>query len=241
MSPKTKNILFVLFYSFAISIFQFIIGLIEGLLLPKGLSETNEAFIDFVIELIMDILIVVITLKILKKRKTLNLWSLIKMDEITFKYTAISVLFAIIIFLINYCINHFIDFPSIQIFDDIYAEIHTKTTNSISIIIMFVSYSIIAPITEEIITRGFIYSTLRDNNSFIGSMLITFIIFSLFHLDPRMFVLIFVGNILLCYIYEKKRNLFYPIVVHGLFNLLSLFHYIVLLQMKMEFPKFRIV
>jgi uncharacterized protein len=225
MKSKTNNILLVFGLSLTIFIVQFIIGLAEGLLMPNGNSQLNEVLFDFIIDLVLDVLTIIVILKILKSKRSLNLRSLIKLNEITIKYIAISVMGAVLIFFVDYSTKKLISFPPIQIFDDIYAELKLKTISGFNLIILFTSYSIITPITEEIFIRGFVFTMLRRDYTFISSMLLTFIVFSFFHLDPRMFVLLFVANIILCYIYDKKRNLLYPIIIHVLYNMFALIYY----------------
>ncbi|NVM54968.1 MAG: CPBP family intramembrane metalloprotease [Candidatus Helarchaeota archaeon] len=90
-------------------------------------------------------------------------------------------------------------------------------------------------ISEELIFRGYFYTKLRSNLGYIKSILISSIIFGLFHMawyiDPNSPWFIsdwsqmashvgstFIFGVCMCIIYERTQSLICPILIHGLFN-----------------------
>ena len=81
---------------------------------------------------------------------------------------------------------------------------------------------ILAPIAEELIFRGVLFSTLRNNLSFALSALISAVLFSLLHGNYLSFLPIAVLAFVFSWIYEKTNNLAYPIILHSIYNTVSL-------------------
>lgn len=81
---------------------------------------------------------------------------------------------------------------------------------------------IITPITEEIFLRGFIYSELRKTKSLLISIVIDTLIFIFFHPVLAWIPALIIINIALCFIYEKTKYLWAPILVHSILNLMEI-------------------
>ncbi len=75
-------------------------------------------------------------------------------------------------------------------------------------------------ITEEILFRGIIQSNLITKFGIKKGIVITSILFSIIHLYPSVLVPIFLLSLMLGYLYSKTNNLFYPILLHILNNLI---------------------
>ncbi|MHA1129813.1 MAG: lysostaphin resistance A-like protein [Candidatus Helarchaeota archaeon] len=90
-------------------------------------------------------------------------------------------------------------------------------------------------IAEELIFRGYLYSKLRSNLGYLSSILISSVVFGLFHvawyIDPSSPFLIsnwsamasHVGSttlfgICMCIIFERTKSLVCPLIIHGLYN-----------------------
>lgn len=96
---------------------------------------------------------------------------------------------------------------------------------------MFFLSVIFAPIVEELVFRGFIYKYIRQifnkNTAIIlssGSFAILHFMTSILskdYLDLYFVPLYLVPGIILCLAYEKTKNIFTPIFIHTLNNLLS--------------------
>lgn len=81
---------------------------------------------------------------------------------------------------------------------------------------------IFAPIFEELLFRGVIFASLRKKFSFGFSALVSGMIFSILHEHYLSFLPILLLAVAFSYLYERTRNLFYPIALHAIYNGVSL-------------------
>ncbi|MDR1173450.1 MAG: CPBP family intramembrane metalloprotease [Puniceicoccales bacterium] len=88
-------------------------------------------------------------------------------------------------------------------------------------VIRIVTIVAIAPILEEIIFRGFIYRMLKGRGSKFIAAGFTSFIFAVVHWNLLAFVGLFTLSICLIKIYEHSADLREPILVHALFNAIT--------------------
>lgn len=81
---------------------------------------------------------------------------------------------------------------------------------------------VIAPIIEELIFRGIILNGLRRNYSAFTAVVVSALLFSLFHLNPWQMPATFVLGLLLGWILIRTRNILLAITGHAMNNLLVL-------------------
>jgi len=86
----------------------------------------------------------------------------------------------------------------------------------------FIKVSIIAPIVEELIFRGIILSGFRRNYSAFKAVLISAILFSLFHLNPWQMPATFVLGLFLGWLVIRTQSILAAIIGHSVNNLLVL-------------------
>jgi len=89
-------------------------------------------------------------------------------------------------------------------------------------LILIVSAVVIAPITEEILLRGFLYGTLRRYMGPLAALVLSAGFFALLHGYAFGFLSLFIIGFLLGYLYERTGSLVAPIVAHAANNLYSL-------------------
>ncbi len=80
---------------------------------------------------------------------------------------------------------------------------------------------VVAPVSEEIFYRGFIYPVVRNRIGILKGILLTSLFFALVHVQSL--VLLFFLSFFLCFTYEKNRSLIPPILVHAFYNFLVRF------------------
>lgn len=87
----------------------------------------------------------------------------------------------------------------------------------------------VAPLVEEILMRGFLFSGLRTKLPFVAATIITSSLFAAAHLPAGKDGLLWVGavdtfvlSVVLCYLREKTGSLWAPILVHAMKNSLAL-------------------
>lgn len=86
------------------------------------------------------------------------------------------------------------------------------------IFIMILTSSIIVPITEELIFRGLILNRLRNKYGIIIAVIVSSLIFATFHLN-KSYIGTFLHGIIFALVAIKFASLYYPIVIHSLYNL----------------------
>lgn len=87
---------------------------------------------------------------------------------------------------------------------------------------------VLAPLVEEILFRGFLQSFIRQNLGRKQAIVITSLLFSLFHYSPEQKISnltivasLFVFSLFLGLVYEKRGSLFAPVALHSLFNTIN--------------------
>lgn len=86
----------------------------------------------------------------------------------------------------------------------------------------FMKVVIVAPIVEELIFRGLILQGFRRNYNAVVSVVMSALLFALFHLNPWQFPATFVLGLLLGWIMLRTNNIILAIVGHSINNFLVL-------------------
>ncbi|GEA13853.1 MAG: protease family protein [Moorella sp. (in: firmicutes)] len=76
----------------------------------------------------------------------------------------------------------------------------------------------LAPVTEELYFRGFLFPALKARYGFGRGLLGSGLIFALLHLDLVRFLPLALGGMGLAYLYERTGNILTPIVAHATWN-----------------------
>ncbi|MDQ3123816.1 MAG: CPBP family intramembrane metalloprotease [bacterium] len=106
-------------------------------------------------------------------------------------------------------------------FDTAYSNLHLLMT--------FVSLVVLPPLAEEIIFRGYLYSSLRSKFNFKKATILTSILFGIAHLQfgagaPLLWVAAidtFILSYFLCYLRERTGSLWAPILLHAIKNCIA--------------------
>lgn len=85
----------------------------------------------------------------------------------------------------------------------------------------FLSVCILAPIIEEILIRGFILSGLKNNYGATVAILVSSVIFSLFHFNMVQTLSAFICGLLLGLLYLKTNSILNCIIAHFGYNLIA--------------------
>lgn len=103
---------------------------------------------------------------------------------------------------------------------DISNNLFNPSPNMLSFIYVVISTVIIVPIIEELMFRGVILNALNNRVNFIYAIVISSVLFSLFHGFGRLTPTFFFG-LCMCVIYLKTNNITIPIIIHVLNNALG--------------------
>lgn len=85
------------------------------------------------------------------------------------------------------------------------------------IVISILSSAVLAPISEEILFRGFVLQRLRMRNGDRNAILLSALIFAVFHFDMSFFGA-FLHGIVYAVLAIRFSSLYIPILVHGIYN-----------------------
>lgn len=87
---------------------------------------------------------------------------------------------------------------------------------------IFLSATILAPLTEEFAFRGYFYGALKRQFGIAGAALLTSALFALIHVNLSSLPALFFLALCLTVAYEWTGSLLVPIAMHALFNTTSL-------------------
>jgi membrane protease YdiL (CAAX protease family) len=93
-----------------------------------------------------------------------------------------------------------------------------------------VSAVVVAPVTEEVLFRGFLYGALRRRWGPMGSICASAALFSVLHGHPAALLSLFAVGFLLAYLYERTGSLVAPMAAHALTNLNSMLMVLVMFR-----------
>lgn len=79
---------------------------------------------------------------------------------------------------------------------------------------------VVAPIKEEMLFRGLMYPPLRQALGKGKGMLLTGLIFATLHFDIVRFLPLFIGGVVLAWLYQRSASIWPAIVAHGTWNTL---------------------
>jgi membrane protease YdiL (CAAX protease family)/uncharacterized RDD family membrane protein YckC len=93
-----------------------------------------------------------------------------------------------------------------------------------SLALTLLAVAVIAPISEEIIFRSFTFRWLQGRLPLWGAVLVSAAIFSAAHAgwaEPSLFLPVFLGGVLLAYVYAKSRSVWPGVIIHMTINIVG--------------------
>jgi uncharacterized protein len=99
-------------------------------------------------------------------------------------------------------------------------EMFGRQADGIFMAVLFIV--VLAPIGEEIFFRGFLYTAFRRRWGLGPAMAISSGVFAVFHLEPLLFVPMFIIGLILAALFEYRRSLAPAIFLHAINNLIAL-------------------
>jgi len=218
-----KNIFKVLIWPIIFTIGSFFINYIFVAIFnskEKG-TMTNNQFIQYIstieyqdklndyinskallIILITTIIFIPILYKVFKKYKKENNFKLKDIVLPIILGITISLIYNIILFQLN----------------NLFHFTNKFEISNMPIIIQIICSGVLGPILEELVFRGIVYNKLKTFNKPIISIILTSIIFALFHSNIIDATYAFIVSFVLIYIYEKYKTLKAPILTHIFLN-----------------------
>jgi hypothetical protein len=93
-----------------------------------------------------------------------------------------------------------------------------RSSNAAATLVFYLTVGVLAPICEESLFRGFLYSALRRKLAVLPSILISSALFAGVHLDAGGFFALFVLGAIFAFVFERTRSTLPSMVAHGLWN-----------------------
>lgn len=94
-----------------------------------------------------------------------------------------------------------------------FTDIFNNNGNN-KLFITLIASGLIGPIMEELIFRNIVYEKLKKNYKPIFAVILTGILFGLFHGNIIQFIYVFLFNFIFIMVYEKYDSIYAPIIVH---------------------------
>lgn len=93
--------------------------------------------------------------------------------------------------------------------------------DTLGFVLAFIVVVVAAPVIEELFFRGFIYPAFRERWGITAGIIVSGLLFAIFHFNLYVFVPIAVVGFALAYLYERTGSLGPPIMLHAINNLIS--------------------
>ncbi len=90
------------------------------------------------------------------------------------------------------------------------------------LLIALLAAGVVAPLTEEVFFRGFVFGALRDRVGVWGAIALSALIFAAAHLQPYALPALFALGALLAWLYQLTGSLWPGIVMHSTINTVAL-------------------
>lgn len=84
--------------------------------------------------------------------------------------------------------------------------------------LVFFVLVVLAPVVEELIFRGYLYTRLQEYVGFAASTLLTSATFAGLHLQPNVIINVFILSLFICWLREKFDSIWPGVIVHALKN-----------------------
>jgi len=104
-----------------------------------------------------------------------------------------------------------------------YLEMLDKAVSPSSRIAVLLSIVVLAPISEEIFFRGFVFTIFKRNYGRVAALIASATLFSIVHFDLLSFVQIFVAGFGLAILFDWTRSLVSPMLAHVTLNVFSVY------------------
>ena len=139
--------------------------------------------------------------------------------------TATNFMLAVFTSLLLYCLlDHFFDpifskaFPTSEVQ---YQEM--LQTMKLTPVAAFMQACLLAPITEEILMRGYILHGLSKKHGVLIGILLSTLLFAILHINISQILSAFIGGLLIALLYMKTKSMSCCILAHILYNSISFF------------------
>ncbi len=97
-----------------------------------------------------------------------------------------------------------------------------KNQHSVPLFVGILLYGVVSPFVEEVVFRGFLYGRMRVYMKWYGAMLISALLFGIYHGNIVQGVYGFLMGVLITLVYHKYKNFYFTFFMHAIINLVAL-------------------
>lgn len=182
---------------------------------------SQEMLLEHMLHILGACLLVSIPVMILmmrSDRKKMIVWQEWK----NFKLSSGKQLGLIVILAISFCIalNNLIALSGISSIFTGYDEV-AEGIFIASIFMQILVAGVLAPILEELVFRGLIYRRIRYYLNIKWGIILSSLFFGIYHGNVVQCIYAFLMGVIMAYIYEKYHSILWPIIFHGVANIMS--------------------
>lgn len=112
----------------------------------------------------------------------------------------------------------FLNSVSALIFGNVASNMFSSTVNDYSFITMFLVIAVMAPVLEEMMFRGVFYRNFRKSGRLLGSIVVSALIFGLYHRNLNQFFYTAYVGVMFSLIDEAADSIWPSIISHIIFN-----------------------
>ncbi|MBL7070395.1 MAG: CPBP family intramembrane metalloprotease [Candidatus Omnitrophica bacterium] len=95
--------------------------------------------------------------------------------------------------------------------------------NNIQLIYLFAVFTLIGPVSEEIVFRVFIQNFLKKHTNTVFAIIVSSLLFAAFHQSIPLMPYFFIIGVILSLLYTKTKSIIPSMVTHGIYNSIFLF------------------
>lgn len=128
------------------------------------------------------------------------------------------ILVAIFFILLGMFLNQLIEWSQIAVLFDGYDSVAQVLFDKKSMILAYISVGILAPAAEELAFRGMVYRRVRDYMGVKWGIIISALLFGLYHGNVVQFIYASLLGVALAAVYERYKTLWAPILAHMAVN-----------------------
>ncbi len=94
---------------------------------------------------------------------------------------------------------------------------------NVSLIVGLVLYGVVSPFVEEVIFRGFLYGRMKVYMKWYVALILSSLLFGIYHGNLVQGVYGFIMGLFFGLVYEKYKNFYLAVVMHGIANLVAFY------------------
>ena len=95
--------------------------------------------------------------------------------------------------------------------------------NNLQLIYLFAVFTLIGPVSEEIVFRVFIQNFLKKHTNTVFAIIVSSLLFAAFHQSIPLMPYFFIIGVILSLLYTKTKSIIPSMVTHGIYNSIFLF------------------